>query len=456
MRKKSPAVIVEGQLDVIACHRAGIGGAVAPCGTALTDDHVRAIKRFSERAVVCFDNDRAGKKAAAKATLMFLRAGFDVGVVLLEGSDPDDYVKEGKSKELVALVKGAQPAIDVLLSRAKERAEGSISERLKAIDTLLPYLEAHPRELVRNEMVRRAAKAFGEDEAALQREIDARKKAAAEKRERDERAKKEAARVQAQKRPQIPQDQVAQRPPRANVQKRAQASGDERPMPIYAEKKKAPQTWTPEEYGLARSLLCHPQLATRCGVLLDGIKNQDLKSLIEKLSDWVVRGDDSKGMPVDTRSDFMMAVVRDLYSVGAFDDPSRGISLPSAQRVVEDSLVVHDQRPIESKIEALQRALSAPELDDENRQVFTRQLQDLNRERARMKESRMGQEQEIQISADQDDEEIQEKPFMRMANAADIEEEAASESGEEPPLPPARDLIDAAPLEDEMWEDDIF
>jgi DNA primase len=90
-------VVVEGYLDVIAAVSAGFEGAVAPLGTALTEEHVQLLWRMSDAPVLCFDGDKAGQKAAHRAAdivLPHLQPGKTVKIATLpEGQDPDDLIK---------------------------------------------------------------------------------------------------------------------------------------------------------------------------------------------------------------------------------------------------------------------------------------------------------------------------------------------------------------------------
>jgi DNA primase len=109
--KERHAVLVEGYLDVIACHRAGVTEAVASCGTALAEDQVRLIKRFAERVTILYDADKAGQKAAMKAVELFQAANLPCKVALMPpGEDPDTLLRE-KGPEAVrnAVSEGQSP-----------------------------------------------------------------------------------------------------------------------------------------------------------------------------------------------------------------------------------------------------------------------------------------------------------------------------------------------------------
>ena len=88
------AVLVEGYLDVIACHRAGVTEAVASLGTAFAEDHAKLMKRWCDRATILYDGDEAGQKAAERACDILKLAGIQAEVsVVPAGDDPDTILK---------------------------------------------------------------------------------------------------------------------------------------------------------------------------------------------------------------------------------------------------------------------------------------------------------------------------------------------------------------------------
>ena len=94
MMKSRHAVLVEGYLDVIACHRAGVTEAVASCGTALAEGQVKLIKRFADKVTILYDGDSAGIKAAARAIELFTETNFPCRIAILpKGDDPDTLLK---------------------------------------------------------------------------------------------------------------------------------------------------------------------------------------------------------------------------------------------------------------------------------------------------------------------------------------------------------------------------
>jgi len=92
--RRGHAVLMEGQFDVITAHGAGIQNAVASSGTALTDDQVRLLKRFTDELLLVFDSDRAGRQAAQKAVLLAAGHQMRTRVASVEGAkDPDEFLR---------------------------------------------------------------------------------------------------------------------------------------------------------------------------------------------------------------------------------------------------------------------------------------------------------------------------------------------------------------------------
>lgn len=93
IKKLDRVVLFEGYMDVIAAYRAGIKDAVASMGTSLTREQVTQIKRYTNNVTICYDGDKAGLAATARALEMFKNENMNVKIVLLPtGLDPDDYI----------------------------------------------------------------------------------------------------------------------------------------------------------------------------------------------------------------------------------------------------------------------------------------------------------------------------------------------------------------------------
>ena len=101
LRQKNQAILVEGYMDLIQLHQAGIKNILATLGTALTEDHCKSIKKFCKQVLVIFDGDQAGQQAAEKSLNILLSNGLYPRILLLsEGQDPDDYLQHLQQKGL--------------------------------------------------------------------------------------------------------------------------------------------------------------------------------------------------------------------------------------------------------------------------------------------------------------------------------------------------------------------
>lgn len=117
VRKSSFAVIVEGNMDVIASHQADVKNVVATAGTAMTDSHLRELKRFTPDIRLCFDADSAGLSATERAITMAQRTGVNLGVIVLGGAkDPDELIRKNPADWQKA-VKKSTYAVDWLIER---------------------------------------------------------------------------------------------------------------------------------------------------------------------------------------------------------------------------------------------------------------------------------------------------------------------------------------------------
>ncbi len=151
MADKGRAVVVEGYVDVIACHEAGLTETVGTLGTALTPEHVQALRRRVSSLALCFDSDSAGLAAALRSRELFQRAEMEIRVVTLpEGLDPDAVLRERGAEALRGLVEGALPITEWELRRILG--------------------DARPGEDLRPEVLRQAVKALARLASDVERE----------------------------------------------------------------------------------------------------------------------------------------------------------------------------------------------------------------------------------------------------------------------------------------------
>jgi DNA primase len=133
VRGGAALVVVEGYMDVIALHQAGFGGAVAPLGTALTEEQMEELWRLSPSPVVCFDGDAAGARAAARAAdlaLPMLAPDRTLRLATLPtGEDPDTLVRRQGVAGFQAILTAARPLADALYDLLRETAGTATPEQ---------------------------------------------------------------------------------------------------------------------------------------------------------------------------------------------------------------------------------------------------------------------------------------------------------------------------------------
>jgi DNA primase len=168
-RRTGRVVLVEGYMDVIGAYAAGVPEAVAPCGTALTAQQVRALRRLAGMAVVNFDPDAAGANATEKSLQLLLDEGFRVRVAALEGGlDPDEYVKANGADAYRDRLGNAQPYFHWLAGRARQRFDIRTSEgKVQALEFLLPRVRQVADRVERAALANELAAVLGVEQGLL-------------------------------------------------------------------------------------------------------------------------------------------------------------------------------------------------------------------------------------------------------------------------------------------------
>ena len=146
IRKTGTVVVMEGYVDCIKAHQAGVLNAVATLGTALTEQHVAFLKRLAERVVLVYDGDDAGKNAALKAVEKFLAQDVDLRVLTLpENLDPDEFLDAHGTEAFESLISRAEEAWDVRYRHCVAHlGTGTVTARLKVLDEMLGLLANSP------------------------------------------------------------------------------------------------------------------------------------------------------------------------------------------------------------------------------------------------------------------------------------------------------------------------
>ncbi len=138
IRKKNEAVLVEGYMDVIALHSAGFTNAVAPLGTAFTEQQLKLLWQACDEPIICFDGDLAGRKAAVRAlyrALDILTPGKSLRFVFLpDPFDPDDMIRKKSPQAFQEALNGAQTFADTLWNTLLENRSIDTPERFAKLE----------------------------------------------------------------------------------------------------------------------------------------------------------------------------------------------------------------------------------------------------------------------------------------------------------------------------------
>ena len=167
IRKKDRAVLVEGYMDVVSMHQAGIDEAVASLGTALTEEQVKLLKRFTRNIVLSYDSDAAGKQATFRAIQSIVKQGLSPRVVDLgDCKDPDELIiKEGSDAYLAKLDKSIT-YIDFVMDYIEGMHDDSLQGKRDAKEDIIEFLTvADDMEIA--EIGKKISERFNMDEDSL-------------------------------------------------------------------------------------------------------------------------------------------------------------------------------------------------------------------------------------------------------------------------------------------------
>ncbi|HEX7715066.1 MAG TPA: DNA primase, partial [Bacillota bacterium] len=173
IRKKNQAIIMEGYLDVIQAHQAGIREAVASLGTALTHEQARLIKRYTDEVVLAYDADAAGQHATVRGMELLEEAGLRVRILALPpGDDPDSFIKSEGADAFNHLVASAKNLTDFKISLALREYNLTTPEgKSQAVQSILPVLGGIENNITREEYIRQLAREIGVSETAIFEEL---------------------------------------------------------------------------------------------------------------------------------------------------------------------------------------------------------------------------------------------------------------------------------------------
>jgi len=145
---KNYAILVEGQMDVVALNQAGFDNAIATMGTAFNKNHVATLSRFVDGVVVCFDGDSAGQKATGKSLEPLMAEGLDIRILELpEKLDPDEYIKKYGAEKYQNLIDNSLPVYEFEIKHEASKFDLSNRDNIsKFIDSGLKIVLGIPKE----------------------------------------------------------------------------------------------------------------------------------------------------------------------------------------------------------------------------------------------------------------------------------------------------------------------
>jgi DNA primase len=139
--RENLAIVCEGYFDVLALAQAGIGNAVATCGTALTQDQVRMLRRYTTDVALLFDTDAAGRAASLRAMGPLFEADIWPRRVVLDGAkDPDEFLRKFGAEALRKAVDEAPPLLDVVIDETVQEFAGDPRAPDRVLERLAPSL----------------------------------------------------------------------------------------------------------------------------------------------------------------------------------------------------------------------------------------------------------------------------------------------------------------------------
>lgn len=169
IRKSKSVILCEGYMDVLAFFQAGIENAVAPLGTALTEEQVKLLKSFADTFYLAFDSDSAGQEASYKAIKLCRGLGLNVRILYIkDGKDPSEILQKKGKDGLKFLLECAIFDDDYLIQIASMRFDISSPEgKARAIAFLFPYIEVLESDIQRESAISKLSSAFGVSQQAI-------------------------------------------------------------------------------------------------------------------------------------------------------------------------------------------------------------------------------------------------------------------------------------------------
>ncbi|MCC6370137.1 MAG: DNA primase [Bacteroidia bacterium] len=174
IQDKDACYLVEGYMDVIAMHQAGIQNVVASSGTSLTVDQIKSIHRFTKNIVVLYDGDEAGQKASNRAIPLLLEEGMNVKLLMFpDNDDPDSFSRKVTAEEFHNYL--SENTTDFIFFKAKKLKNDTKNDPIKragVIKDIVDNIALIPDNIIRSVYVKECATIMEIEESILQLEVN--------------------------------------------------------------------------------------------------------------------------------------------------------------------------------------------------------------------------------------------------------------------------------------------
>lgn len=166
VKEEGYCMIVEGYMDYLTLHQAGICNVVAASGTAFTPEHAHLLQRFTSNVLLLFDGDSAGQTAAIRAVFVLAPFNLDISILVLPGDeDPDSYVRKYGKEKFLELVKGARNWVDFIIEKMIQEHDATTARGKSAvISALQPLVDSISDSIVRQNFKKELSERLDIDE----------------------------------------------------------------------------------------------------------------------------------------------------------------------------------------------------------------------------------------------------------------------------------------------------
>lgn len=215
--KSDRCYLAEGNVDVVSMHQLGITNTVASCGTALTEEQIRVIKKFTENITVMYDGDKAGIHAAQRAIGMILKEGMNVSLVLFpDGDDPDSFCRKHTLEEVKDFISSNEMDFISYMALVNPLPANDPLKRANLINEIADMVAVIPDPVKRSVFEDELARRFEMDRSVISRRVKVdRLQQAEDERKLEERARR---RIEAGLDPEYTPQQEAPAPVRTEPQ----------------------------------------------------------------------------------------------------------------------------------------------------------------------------------------------------------------------------------------------